>query len=290
MNASREKELLYSILDSIAKERNEMMQFIMRKIDRLDAIEENQIHNGEIDTKVKVENNTYTTSTIDNVEESKVIEPVESNITIENAPELVVEDIENNTDDNENVVELNLFSQSELENLKEQGVIEEAVEDIKDDVNEAVIDEIESDATSVITDSDESSPEETVVVKDERSMKEIIDEHNRSLGLRDASEIMRESSSIIPIAEIEREKDRLPRRSSQANIDRVKGIVVSMLKKVGKPVHVKEIHVNLNKKLKANDEGEVNITNLRNNILPRIMKSNKSIQRVTRGYYQYIVK
>lgn len=89
--------------------------------------------------------------------------------------------------------------------------------------------------------------------------------------------------SIIPMSEIENEKDKLPRKSAQLNMDKVNGLIVYILKESGRPLSVKDIHSQLNKKL----DTDVTMPNLRNNILPRACKKNSRIKRASRGFYQY---
>jgi len=128
----------------------------------------------------------------------------------------------------------------------------------------------------------EAEPVEVTKKEDVRTLAEIIEEHNRMRGESDdkPDEL---SESKIPKEEIEREKDKLPRKSPYLNIDKVNGLISQILKEKGSPMHVKEIFAKLNSML----DNDVNIQNLRNNILPRVCKSNPKIERALRGYYQY---
>lgn len=214
MNIVREKEILYTMLENIARERNDLLQLqfdIMRKLDRLDNLEkeetvqpQNVVQAPPIDFEVEVKNN---------VEE-----------TIE-VPETIEETIEEVTE-------------------------EKTVHDIMR----------------------------------EKPIHEIIEEHNRKLGIVEEES----EQSIIPKVEIEREKDRIGyKRASSLNLERVNGLIVNILKDNGRPLHIKDIFNELNNRLESNSEKAIKMANLRNNVLPRIVKNNNRVSRVTRGFYQY---
>lgn len=118
-----------------------------------------------------------------------------------------------------------------------------------------------------------------------KTLQEYIDFHNQNL--KDDYSRNEDSfyinNDIIPKSEIEKEKDKLPRKNVTLNMDKVSGLIVLILKEKGAPISVKEIHRELNERL----ELEVTMQNLRNNILPRVCKKNPRIERATRGYYQY---
>lgn len=94
---------------------------------------------------------------------------------------------------------------------------------------------------------------------------------------------IKEVDYIIPKTEIEREKDKLPKRSAHVNIDRVTGIIAEVLKDFGVPMSVKDIYRKVNDK----HETKIGFANFRNNLLPRATKKNKRIDKAYRGYYQY---
>jgi hypothetical protein len=93
-----------------------------------------------------------------------------------------------------------------------------------------------------------------------------------------------EQKSVIPKIEIEREKDKLPKKASQLSIDKLAGGIASVLKSYGSPMSVKDLH----EKLQAELDIEITTNNFRNNVLPRSCKKNSNIQRAMRGYYQYV--
>lgn len=215
MNIVREKEILYTMLENITRERNDLLQLqfdIMRKLDRLDNLEkketvqpQNAIQAPPIDFEVEVKND---------VEE-----------TIE-VPEY----------------------------------IEETIEEVTE----------EKTAHDVMS---------------EKPIHEIIEEHNRKLGIVEEEEV---EKSIIPKVEIEREKDRIGyKRASSLNLERVNGLIINILKDNGRPLHIKDIFSELNERLESNSEKAIKMANLRNNILPRIVKNNNRVSRVTRGFYQF---
>lgn len=89
---------------------------------------------------------------------------------------------------------------------------------------------------------------------------------------------------IIPKKEIEKEKDKLKKRSSQINLDKVIGLITTVLKETGTPMNVKAIY----KQVINKSDMDIKLPNFRNNILPRACQRNKKIQKAMRGYYQYI--
>lgn len=129
------------------------------------------------------------------------------------------------------------------------------------------------------------------IPNDSKTLEDYIQIHNRWLDeaysenlsyKKTADEFKQEEK--IPKVEIEKEKDKLPKRSGQLNMDKVYGLITYMLKEKGSPMSVKDIHKGLNERLDV----EVKMSNLRNNILPRACKNNPKIQRAVRGYYQYV--
>lgn len=112
-----------------------------------------------------------------------------------------------------------------------------------------------------------------------QSMVDIVNRHNSQLG----NELVIERANIIPKIEIEKEKDKLPKKSSTLDSDKVTGYIVTVLKKAGKPLSARDIHA------KVNDmsEYEIKKANFTSNLLPRAVKKNKRIEKATFGYYQY---
>lgn len=121
-------------------------------------------------------------------------------------------------------------------------------------------------------------PVEPVV---EQTLSEIIDEHNRKYNVHVEEPV---ETPRIPKIEIERELDKMPKQKYRAlDATRANSLVSSALKEKGVPVSAKELYELVTDKTDI----KINISNFRNNILPRVMKSNPRIERAMRGYYQY---
>lgn len=163
---------------------------------------------------------------------------------------------------------------------KQEDSVEE-VEEIKD-VEET--DSLGVNAVKVDDSEEDNKDSETSEENEKRTLKDIIDERNKQMGMQSSTI---DNSVKIPIEVIEREKDRLPKRSAYLNLDRVNGLIISVLKESRKPMHIKDVFNSVNDKLDENGENLVKMANLRNNIMPRIVKINKNVSRVTRGFYQY---
>lgn len=276
MNKSKEKELLYSMLGDMIKERNELMKFILNKIDKIDNVvaDESEQEEPISDLGNKEDN--------DNVEDV-VVEPIITNLlNLKQDDNLEDDVIESESqveasveDDEENVEEEVEEFLVEAETPEEATVLGDEVDD-SEDGDEVSVDESAEDEVDI---SENVAPALT--------LEEIIENRNRSLGLENVS-ANNKSKDLIPKSEIQRQKDiERKKRPSTLNVDKIKGKVVSILKSSEKPLTVAEIHSILNDNLSDNGESEVKIKNLRNNILPRIMKSNKNITRPIRGAYFY---
>lgn len=112
------------------------------------------------------------------------------------------------------------------------------------------------------------------------SMADIINRHNSQLG---NEEVIEKSTHIVPKTEIQKEIDKLPKKSAQLDSDKVTGYIVTVLKKAGKPLSAKDIYT----RICEMSEYEIKKTNFTSNILPRAIKKNKRIQKAMFGYYQY---
>lgn len=116
---------------------------------------------------------------------------------------------------------------------------------------------------------------------DERTLEEIINEHNQRYN--DVVEETLESNKI-PKLEIERELDKMPRQKYKPlDTTRASTLICSILKEKGIPMSTKELYKSLSDKVEMN----IKESNFRNNILPRVTKSNPRVQKAMRGYYQY---
>lgn len=90
--------------------------------------------------------------------------------------------------------------------------------------------------------------------------------------------------SLIPKEVIAESKERDARiTSGSLPLEKVGGIIARVLKENGVPMSVSNLYEVVNKRA----DGRIKINNFRNNILPRIIRTNKNIERATRGFYQY---
>lgn len=100
-------------------------------------------------------------------------------------------------------------------------------------------------------------------------------------------EMKPEEKTIIPKAEIEKEKEKVSRQVNnkpETSLERDTGLIVQALKEGGRPMSVKEIYDVVSEKA----ERHIKERNFRNNILPRARKRNERIVSVGKGIYQYL--
>lgn len=93
-----------------------------------------------------------------------------------------------------------------------------------------------------------------------------------------------ESEKETAQIDIERRKDNVSRKNGRyLNVDKVIGMIASVLKEANGMMRVKEIYNKVNEM----SEVDIDVHNFRNNIMPRALYKNKNIQKVKRGYYCY---
>lgn len=91
--------------------------------------------------------------------------------------------------------------------------------------------------------------------------------------------------SLAPKEDIAIAKDREPQaKVKEIPLEKVSGIIAHALKERGTPMSIADLYECVSEQT----GGLVKKSNFRNNILPRTLKTNKNINRATRGYYQYI--
>lgn len=126
---------------------------------------------------------------------------------------------------------------------------------------------------------------EIAIYNIERETKHIINEI-KNANLNNPEEVKEDQNAIkeaIPKHEIEKEKDKEPKRKGYLNVDKVIDCIVSVLKEAGTPMAIKALHQKVCEQLGR----DIKSHNFRANLLPKAMQRNNKIQRVTRGYYQY---
>lgn len=116
-----------------------------------------------------------------------------------------------------------------------------------------------------------------------RETKHIISELKNAKFNNSEDEKEEQNTEAIPKHEIEKEKDKEPKRKSYLNVDKVIDCIVSVLKEAGTPMATKALHQKVCEQLGR----DIKSHNFRANIMPKAMQRNDKIQRVTRGYYQY---
>lgn len=109
-------------------------------------------------------------------------------------------------------------------------------------------------------------------------------EREMSAIKNEAEKKEKEEEYKIPKKEIEIEKDRYAKKSAYLNLDKVIGLISHVLKNSDVPMSLKNLHHSVQEV----SDVEIKINNFRNNILPRACQKNKNIQRVSRGFYQYV--
>lgn len=122
----------------------------------------------------------------------------------------------------------------------------------------------------------------------EESLSDIIARHNRENKKHEEVKVEEEikvEESIIPRLEIDRAKDRLPKRKPLSS-ERATSLIVEILKEAGKPLGANVIHAKLCEMTSRN----ITKSNFNSNVLPRAVRGSKNIERATFGYYQYIIK
>ena len=117
----------------------------------------------------------------------------------------------------------------------------------------------------------------------EQTLSEIIDEHNRKYNVHVEEPIEPMETHKIPKLEIERELDKLPKRKHTMDLQRASMLVSSVLKEKGVPTSANELFELVSEKADV----KIGVKNFRNNILPRVVKSNNRVERAMRGFYQY---
>lgn len=147
-----------------------------------------------------------------------------------------------------------------------------------------VLDESERQETKEVKIEDDDfliqEPHEPV---DERTLEEIIDEHNRNYNEVLDEPVEPVVTHIIPKLEIERELDKLPRRKHTMDLQRASMLITTVLKEKGVPTSANELFELVSEKAQV----QIGVKNFRNNILPRVVKSNNRVERAMRGFYQY---
>lgn len=92
---------------------------------------------------------------------------------------------------------------------------------------------------------------------------------------------------IIPKAEIELEKEKEDKQrvvGAGLSSEKATGIIAHILKEHGAPMTVKDLFDEFSRRVGM----LVTRNNFRNNILPRAAKRNRSIDNISRGFYQYL--
>lgn len=138
---------------------------------------------------------------------------------------------------------------------------------------------------------------------EELSLSGYVDLHNKrskevkianiSREMNRAIDVVEESfnpkvEEVIPKYEIDidkeiEHKEKPVVKSGQFNLDKAVGVVAMILKESGKPMKAKNIY----KEICETTNYNVSLSNFTNNILPKICKKNKKVNRAMRGYYQY---
>lgn len=91
-------------------------------------------------------------------------------------------------------------------------------------------------------------------------------------------------NEIVPEEEIIKEKHKEPKKRSTVDLDKVSVLVADVLREVGRPMSIKEIH----EMVAERSEYNITIENFRTNILRKSAEKNKRITKAMRGYYQYV--